>query len=180
MTTFGSRLSTCYQSYKKSACWPTVLIVQGNHGEFLPFKGGPAGLCHIYFAFQVCAAYIIYMKTLAPKFQGLGRRLVFALVSWTCLLDRLPRKGVPWRDRAWHFAGLTFSPHFAEISSDFDVRWCELDGRTATCFGRPAFAYVRGTKKQDVGEAWKRAEEIEPMWVLLCNVECECLKMQRF
>ena len=43
------------------------------------------------------------------------------------------------------------------------MRSSELDGRAATWFGRPAFAYVRGTKKQDVGEAWKRAEEIEPM-----------------
>ena len=40
-----------------------------------------------------------------------------------------------------------------------------MHGRTATCFGGQAC--VRGPREQGVGEALKRAEEIEPMRALV-------------
>ena len=48
-----------------------------------------------------------------------------------------------------------------------DVRWCEVDGCTIAWFGRPAFAYVRGPRDQDVAESLKGAEEIDQLWVLV-------------
>ena len=63
------------------------------------------------------------------------------------------------------------------MNSDSDVRWTAA----ATWFDRPAFAYVRGPKEQDVGEAMKQAEGIEPMKVLVCEYrERKCMKMHPF
>ena len=81
---------------------------------------------------------------------------------------------IPWLNHKW------FRHHRWGTNSDSDVRWTAAQ-QPGLADGRPAFTYVRGPRQQDVGEALKQAEGIEPMKVLICEYrECTWMKMHPF
>ena len=63
-------------------------------------------------------------------------------------------------------------------NSDSDVRWTAAQQPGLADQPLQSFTYVRGPRQQDVGEALKQAEGIEPMKVLVCEYrECTWMKM---